>query len=195
MNAKDIKKYSLVSSIINSHPREEGLAAAFAELAAVDFTTGFEVFEYMLNAYARELADPATASNLEGRVFPVFVAQSESNTRRLFAESLPLCKLIYTASASSCTGANLTFIAGLILSSKLDTAEEALRCVRANSTPGFDFGARMKDILDTVFALYCTKNDVKKCELNKKQSALLLDYIQKIKGPYKQMLVQRIKEL
>jgi len=36
---------------------------------------------------------------------------------------------------------------------------------------------------------------VKKCELNRKQSAFLLEYISKIKGPTKMLLTQRIKEL
>jgi hypothetical protein len=53
----------------------------------------------------------------------------------------------------------------------------------------------MRTIVDQVFFTYCEKNGTKKPELTKKQSTLLLEFISKIKGPNKNLLTQRIKEI
>jgi hypothetical protein len=193
MNSKDIKKYSLLSSVLSDGRSLEGIVSDITELGTIDFSCAFEVWEYILGKRSGSLDDVTVCALIEGRLFEMFVSLSEGKTRQFFTESLPLNKIVYTLCASSCTGANLRFIAGLVLSTKLTSAEEALRCVRANQNG--DFGERMKSVLDEVFALYCERNQTKKPELNKKQSTMLLDFISKIKGPNKNLLTQRIKEL
>lgn len=193
MNTKDIKKYSLINETLNAHADDKSIVDKITALASIDFTTAFEVWEYILTAHQKRLEEEIVSVNLERKIFAVLNDLSESSFRRLFTESLPLNKLIYSICATSCTGTNLQFIANLILSAKLDAAEEALRCVKANFVEGY--GERMKSIVDTVFYTYCTKNNVRKCELTRKQSTLLLEYVTKIKGPNKTLLGQRIKEL
>ena len=195
MNSKDIKKYALVNALLNSWASRPELADLIGELAVIDFPVAFEVWEYILHTFQKDLADVKVAENAERKVFATFNNLSEVKTRQLFVESSPLIKLVYSMSATSATGTNLAFIANLILSSKTDSAEDALRCVAANKTPSFDYGARMKDILDAVFETYCKTKGVKKVELSRKQSKMLLEYIAKIKGPYKLLLTQRVKEL
>ena len=195
MNSKEYKKYNLIHAILNSQPNDEGLTGLLAELIGIDFTTVFEVWEYMLNHHQAALSDAAISRNLESKLFALFNTASETKTRQLFIESLPLNRLVYSFTATSCTGANLTFIANLILSAKLEAAEQALTGVKANTTSDFDYGEAMRRVIDAVFATYCAREGVKKCELNRKQSALLLDYVSKIKGPNKSLLTQRIKEL
>lgn len=193
MNTKDIKKYSLIHQILNSQPQNMELAAWLAELAGIDFTIAFEVWEYMLAAYQKDLADKNIAKNIGTKVFDIFINLSETKTRQLLLASDPLIKLIYGACADSCTGTNLALLTQLILAAKIETADSILSAVRSNSTG--DFGERMRIILDNVFKTYCESKGVKKCELNRKQSTLLLDYCAKIKGPNKMLLTQRIKEL
>ena len=193
MNTKDIRKYTLISQLVNSKPQSAELPAQIAELAQIDFTTAFEVWEFVLHFSGKDLANLSTAQNIETKVFENFVAQSETKTRQLLAASDPLIRLIYGACATSCTGVNLTTLINFILSAKLDAADVALASIRSNPTG--DFGERMRIIVDTVFKTYCESKGVKKCELSRKQSALLLEYIGKIKGPIKMLLTQRIKEL
>jgi len=193
MNAKEIRKYVLIGKIINSKPQDAELPTWFAELAQTDFTTAFEVWEFMLLGFSKDLADIMIATNIETQVFQIFAVQSETKTRQLLSASDPLIRLIYGACATSCTSANLATLVHFILSAKLECADVALAAIRSNTTG--DFGERMRIIVDSVFKTYCESKGVKKCELTRKQSALLLEYIGKIKGPNKMLLTQRIKEL
>ena len=195
MNSKDTKKYTLIKTIFNSQPNDDALFALFSELAGIDFTTAFEVWEFILNGHQAELGDRAIAGNLESKLFTLFNTISETKTRQLFTESAPLNKSVYTFSATSCNGTNLQILVNLILSAKIEPAEQALSCIKSNALADFDYGEAMRRIIDTVFATYCAEKGVKKCELNRKQKTLLLDYIAKIKGPNKALLTQRIKEL
>lgn len=193
MTSKDIRKYALISQLVNSKPHSAELPGQIAELGAIDFAVAFEVWEFVLHFSGKDLANLSTAQNAETKVFANFAAQSENKTRQLLAASDPLIKLIYGACATSCTGLNLTTLVHFILSGKLDAAAVAFAAIRSNPTG--DFAERMRIIVDNVFKTYCEIKGVKKCELTRKQSALLLEYIGKIKGPIKMLLTQRIKEL
>jgi len=193
MTSKDIRKYTLISILVNSKPSSAELPNQIAELAQIDFATAFEVWEFVLHFSGKDLLKLETAQNIESKVFANFAALSETKTKQLLASSDPLLRLIYGACATTCTGMNLTMLISLILSAKLDAADVALAAVRSNPTG--DFGERMRIIVDLVFKTYCEIKGVKKCELTRKQSALLLNYISKIKGPNKMLLTQRIKEL
>ena len=193
MNSKDIKKYTLINQILNEQSQNEDIVEWIAELAGIDFTVGFEVWEYMMHAHQKFLTSQVVSINMETKIFAMFNNLSETKTRQLLLASDPLIRLIYGACATSCTGLNLAALVGFILSAKLEAAEVALAAVRSNTTG--DFGDRMRIIIDSVFKTYCESKGVKKCELSRKQSALLLDYCAKIKGPNKMLLTQRIKEL
>jgi hypothetical protein len=108
--------------------------------------------------------------------------------------SSPLSKLVYGVSPSGCTGASLTFLASLIVASKISEAEEILKNVKNNPTG--DFSDRMKSVVDKVFELSMNKTGAKKATLNHKQTILLFDFVSKMKsGPTKNLLTQRLKEL
>jgi len=105
-----------------------------------------------------------------------------------------LSKLIYGASPTSCTGANLSFLSSLIVGSKITEAEEILRNVKNNPTG--DFSDRMKAVVDATFELSMGKTGAKKATLNHKQTILLFDFVSKMKtGATKNLLTQRLKEL
>lgn len=107
---------------------------------------------------------------------------------------MALSKLIYGASPTSCTGANLTFLASLIVGSKIADAEEILKAVKNNTTG--DFAERMPAIVDATFELSMGKTGTKKAALNHKQTILLFDFVSKMKaGAAKNLLTQRLKEL
>jgi len=194
MTAKDIRKYTLINKIMSSAPNNAEIVSWFSELAQIDFQVAFEVWEYILGIYSKEVADKDTSINLEAKIFGTFYHDvSETKTRQLFSASEPIIKLVYGACRTSCVGPNARMLAGFILSGKLETAALALAAARQNPTG--DFGERMREIVDKVFSIYCESKGVVKCELTRKQSALLLEYVGKIKGPNKMLLTQRIKEL
>jgi hypothetical protein len=193
MNSKDIKKYSLINQILTSKVDAPQMPVLINELGVIDFGVGFEVWEYTLGTFQKDLADNCIAENLERQVFENFLTQSETKTKQLLAASDPLMRLVYGACATSCTGKNLEVLVGYILAGKIDTADTILNAVRSNPTG--DFGERMRVIVVSVFETYCQIKGVKKCELTRKQSTLLLEHINKIKGPNKMLLTQRIKEL
>lgn len=181
MNNKEIRKYDLMVQIGN-----QGGALALKELATIDFTMAIDLWEYKLikdiNAFAGE------------DIFNILESVSESKLRAAVLGNPALLKLIYGSSEDSCTGANLQFLASLIVASKINEAEDILKMVKNNPTG--DFAERMHAIVDSVFALSMGKTGTKKATLNHKQTILLFDFVSKMKtGTTKNLLTQRLKEL
>ena len=175
MTSKEYKKYELVAEIVNS-PADQSVAVKLGELCAIDFTTAFEMWEFSLAKHEGKNID------IE-KTFAMFLRISEAKTRQLFIESAPLQKLVY--GASELNGVLLEFLVNLILSNKPEHADESLRAAREH----------LREIVDAVFATYCARNGVKVPVLSKKQKELLLSHVDKIKGPNRALLMQRLKEL
>lgn len=181
MNNKDIRKYDLVIEVGN-----QSGAVALKELATLDFNMAIDLWEYKMikdiNAFAG--AD----------IFNILESVSESKLRAAVLGNPALLKLIYGASEESCTGANLQFLASLVVTSKINEAEDILKMVKNNPTG--DFAERMHAVVDAVFALSMGKTGTKKATLNHKQTILLFDFVSKMKtGTTKNLLTQRLKEL
>jgi len=193
MTAKELKKYSLIIALGAMEAQDENILVYFTELAGNDFQTAFEMWEWKLGANANALADPAIAYNLETRVFGAFQNTSDSRLRQLLPSSPQLLKLIYNNSATAASAGNLAYLSSLVLTNKVEPADEIFKLIATNKTG--DYAERMKIILDDIFQTYCAKNNTKVASLNRKQQMLLLEYALKIKGPNKNLLVQRIKEL
>ena len=119
MNNKDIRKYDLVIEVGN-----QSGAVALKELATLDFNMAIDLWEYKMikdiNAFAG--AD----------IFNILESVSESKLRTAVLGNPALLKLIYGASEESCTGANLQFLASLVVTSKINEAEDILKMVKNN---------------------------------------------------------------
>ena len=178
MNQKTARKYELIVAIGSD---DGSYVQNLTELVALDFQTAFEMWEFALGL----------GKDIVATGFDIFQKASETKLRQLFCESLPLQKLVYTSKSARCPQA-LNFLGNLILSGKLDVAKECLSKLASNE---LDFGNSMKMLLDTTFALYCKKNNVKVPVFTKKQKDLLVSFIEKVKGPNKALLLQRMKEI
>jgi len=103
--------------------------------------------------------DPNGSKALKKTVFTGFWLKIMPDTARVLRSSVlsssPLSKLVYGVSPSGCTGASLTFLASLIVASKISEAEEILKNVKNNPTG--DFSDRMKSVVDKVFELSMNK--------------------------------------
>ena len=179
MNQKTVRKYELITKIANG---DDGVMQNLRELCEIDFQTAFEMWEYAM------LHDQAIA--VAGLDF--FNSVSETKTRTLFCESLSLQKLIYS-SAEASDPKLIDYLVNLILINKLETAGECLARLKTNTN--IDFNELLRTIVDTAFAVNCKKNDVLVPSFNKKQKTLLVEYITKIRGPNKALLLQRLREL
>ena len=178
MNSKQTRKYELIVAVANG----DDVVRNLGELGAIDFTAAFEMWEFVL---ARGDGNFAEGLGL-------FESLSDTKTRMLFCESLPLQKILYSSLAAG--GAKLVgYLASLILAGKIDAADECLARLRTNTH--IDFNEIMRTVIDTTFATYCQKNNTRVPTFNKKQKTLLLDYINKIKGANKALLLQRMKEI
>jgi hypothetical protein len=181
MIAKELRKYDLIIEIGNVSGVEN-----LRELAANNFAAAVDMWEYKMtkdiNAFGAF------------DVFGMLESVSETKLRGAIADNAALLKLLYGVSGQSCTGANLGYLAGLIIGSKIDAAEEILKLFKSNQTG--DYGKRMNAVVDSVFGMSMAKTGSKKATLNHKQTILLFDYVSKMKsGTIKSLLTQRLKEL
>ena len=193
MNTKTQQKYNLIIEIAGADANTTNLTAKFEELLGNDYQIAFDMWEYTLSKYQTDLADPKFCMIYEQNLFKMFSLAGDTKFRTCLCESLPMLKLVYGQCTSAGTGHNLAFIVNLVLSNKIEDADEILRAMKNNAN--IDFNERLKDVVDKVFLEYCARNDVRVPVLNKKQKTLLMDYISKIKNPNKALLTQRIKEL
>lgn len=177
---KDLRKYDLITEIAAVGGMER-----LRELAGLDFGVAVDMWEYKLS---RDI------NAFTGDVFAMFESVAEAKLRAAVISGGGLAKLVYGVSPTSCTGANLRFLAALVVGSKIAEAEEILKHVKNN--PAGDFAERMKSVVDAVFELSMGKTGTKKATLSHKQTILLFDFVSKIKaGPTKNLLTQRLKEL
>ena len=179
MNKKTLRKYELVSEIMTS---SENAMEKLRELCDIDFQTAFDMWEYKIGI----------SNGLVVSGFDFFQSISEQKTRTAIVESIPAQKAIY--SSTEATDPKLIeYLGNFVIANKLDIAEECLSKLRTN--PHFDFNEILPEIINTIFAISCKKNNSRVPVLNKKQKMLLTDYINKIKGPNKALLLQRMKEI
>jgi len=178
MNSKTVRKYELIVGIAGG----EDALCKIQELCAIDFQTAFEMWEFALMR-GREIVE-------SGLTF--FNSTSETRTRQLFCESIPLQKLVYSSSEAARPRV-IEYLANLILINKLDTADECLNRLRTNTH--LDFNEILRVVIDATFALYCQRNNTRVPVFNKKQKTLMQDHVNKMRGPNKALLLQRIKEI
>lgn len=130
--------------------------------------------------------------NVVASGFALFNGVSESKTRAAFIESSPMQRLVYSSPEAGIPTV-IEYLAGLVLANKLDAADECLAKLRSNAH--IDFNEVLRTVVDTTFAMYCQRNNTRVPTFNKKQKTLLVNYIDKIKGPNKALLQQRMKEI
>jgi len=192
MTSKELRKFSLIVEIGNCAPTYEGIITLFEELARNDFQTAIDMWEFTLTTYAPQLSRPEVAQLLETRLFDVFANVSDARLKAALGLNPQLVKIIYS-SVTAATLGNLAYITNLVMGGKVDAAGEILKLVSLNKTP--DFNTRMQAIVDDVFEAGCRKSGTRVPTLNRKQTMLLLEYALKMKGPQRNVMSQRIKEL
>jgi hypothetical protein len=181
MNLKTAHKYELIADIVDG---EGDTIKDLLELVTIDFTTAFELWEYALGGKHNPDLVPLGLD--------LFLRASETKTKVLFCDSAPLQKLLFSSQKVMSPNVVL-FLVNFILTNRLDVAGECLMRLRANTN--IDFNDAMRVIVDRTFLLNCEKNGTRIPIFNKKQKELLTEHIEKIKGPNRALLLQRMKEI
>jgi len=181
MNQKTTRKYELITEIgsgVGEHIKN------LMELVAIDFTTAFDMWEFALSR--------GCGAGVVNEGLDVFMRASEQKAKTEIAENGALQKLIFSSPHAGMENV-ISFLASFIVANKTDEAGKMLSVLRANTY--LDFNDTMRAVVDSAFNQSCVKNQTRVPQFNKKQKTLLLEYIEKIKGPNKALLLQRMKEI
>ncbi len=199
MNAATQKFYQKFASLCKKDylSDKEALPKFFRFCIDHDYAKAVEIWEFFLSEHdALAASDPSAASLLGDKIFAVFAQRSQPKALKLLLESSDIRRAVLTYSPEAMTGLTFDMTAQLLMSSKVEDAEELLKAAHKN-TCSRSYGQIMKDLVEKILVEVMKKANVsgKKPDLPKKTAASLLSCIAKIRGGEKALLEQRIKEL
>jgi hypothetical protein len=166
-------------------------------VANIDLTDAFIVWEYLLIKYDRALDNSDYTDVLILDPFHFFVQKNEIRAYKTIIETPLLMRVLYGYTPSPCDGDCLNLLIYCLMSGKLQKSEEIFKLLIKNGLSKNSYGSNMKIIIEKLFLEILKKmgGGTKKAELNKKLATLLVSYVKKIVGPERALLEQRIKEV
>jgi hypothetical protein len=197
MSVKSIKHYERLFEFAkeNFKAEKERTQTFFKRTLDYDYDAAADIWEYILVTHEK-LIESAPAV-LTQDILSLFMEANKTKTLKLVTENPLITKALYGVNPLACEGLTLEILVGYIAGTKTAEADELLKQVYKNTAVKKSFGENMKIIIERLFVVILSRlgNTTKRVELNKKQVVFLLGYIEKIKGPEKALLEQRIKEL
>lgn len=195
MTAKEQKFIHLVSSaaILDLPHDSVKFNKVISDLIAFDYASAVLVWEYYLADKDGEMAkDETLVSMLTDGVEKVFESKAGSRFLKLLTDSAVIRDAVYRRSASALSRSEtIGYAAQLMLSGKPES-EELLKSAFKNTSG--NFGAFMAAIVDRLIIELSRKNPSKP-SFPKKLATQVLSFSEKIKGPEKAFIAQRIREL
>jgi hypothetical protein len=163
----------------------------------IDIADAFVVWEYLLIKHDRALDNSDYTDALILNPFHFFVQKNQTRTYKTIIDTPLLTRVLYSYTSSPCDGECLNLLIYCLMSGKLQKSEEIFRFLIKNRLSKNTYGANMKITIERLFSEILKKmgGETKKVELSKKLSTLLVAYVQKIVGPERALLEQRIKEV
>ena len=196
MNAKQIKHYELLNGFFTSDTlKPAAVDKYFGELIKLDYTLAEDLWEYMLIRNDKDLKNQTVAALYIDRVFAMFDAAASAKLVKTVTDRAVINRAVFGFSPSVYDGSMFDMPVGLLVANKVDAVESIFKNVVKNEAMSVSFGGYMIKFLDKFFIEMMKKNPQRKVELNRRQSTLLMAYVQKVKGDEKAMLVQRVKEV
>lgn len=196
MNAKQIKHYEILSEFFNSDMlKPAAVDKYFGDILKLDYAYAEDLWEYMLIRNDADLKNPAFASLYIDRVFSLFYKVAEAKALKTIVDRPVIGRAVFSFSPLVTDGEIFNLPVNLLVANKVDTVDGILKNVAKNEAMKASFGEYMIKFLDKFFIEVMKKNTQRKVELNRKQSALLMAHVQKVKGDERAMLVQRVKEV
>ena len=196
MNAKQVKQYEILNEFFTSDIlKPAAVDKYFGAMLKLDYTFAEDLWEYMLIRNDAELKNTAVAKLYIDRVFGLFFAASSAKALKTINDRAVIQRAVFGFSLSAHDGELFNLPVSLLVANKVDAVDGILKHVAKNEAMKLSFGEYMIKFLDKVFIEAMKKSAQHKVELNRKQSALLMSYAQKVRGDEKAMLVQRVKEV
>lgn len=168
----------------------------FSYLLEYDFENAAEIWEYLLEVKKSALSSSQVVISLIDNILKLFVEKSASRTSKLLIDNAALRTAIYQRSTME-NPFLLNVVSNLLITSKLEAAEEFLKVLQKNEALPAGFSKTLREIIEMVIEglrqTAAKKNII--VQMPRKVSAILLTYINKIKGADKALLTQKIKEV
>jgi hypothetical protein len=195
MNAKTMKLYEiLIKYTENDFLSKKQAAPAFVnDLLALDFDSGLDGIYYMFTHMEKLFEFDSVRDALTNDFFEKLCRQNKTKTVKTLLGSPVLVKGFYTLNGKAYEGETLDALTALLLQGKTAEAEALLRALAKNEYAAF--GGGMKTVVEEYLLRLKEKQGVPVPSVPKKTAALLQEFIDRIKGPEKPLLTQRLKEL
>lgn len=195
MTAKEQKFLSLFAAAarIELPAGGEELKKVMAALIAHDYASAVLVWEYLLAERDADMnKDAALASLLTDGIGNVFEAKAAPRMLRLLSDSAAVREAVYRRSPTALSRPETIGYAAQMLLSPRETESEDILAKAMKNASG-NFGAFMAAVVDRLIVELTRKNG--KPSFSKKLAARVLVFSEKIKGPEKAFIAQRIREL
>ena len=196
MNAKQIKRYEILSEFFNSDMmKAAAVDKYFGAMLKLDYSFAEELWEFMLIRNDADLKNSVFATLYVDRIFGMFLKSNAPKAQKTLIDNAVIARAVFGFSPTADNGELFTIPINLLVANKVDVVDGIFKNVMKNELMKRSFGQYMLEFLDKFFIEMMKKNAQRKVELNRKQSTMLMSYAQKVKGDEKAMLVQRIKEI
>ena len=196
MNAKQIKRYEILSEFFNSDMmKAASVDKYFGAMLNLDYAAAEELWEFMLIRNDADLKNSVFATLYVDRIFGMFLKANAPKLQKTLIDNAVICRAVFGFSPTADKGELFNIPINLLVANKVDVVDGIFKNVMKNELMKKSFGQYMLEFLDKFFIEVMKKNAGRKVELNRKQSTMLMSYAQKVKGDEKAMLVQRIKEI
>lgn len=196
MTAKEQKFLTLFAEAARCRlPEDEKeFLSAMSGLAAFDVSSALLAWEYFLATLDGEAAkSPALAAVITDGTERVIAAKSQQRLIKAITDSAVIRAGIYRRSPTAMSRAETAaYAAQVLLSGKSEEGDDIMRCAMKNASG--NFGPFMAAVVDRLIVELVRKNPAKP-SFPKKLSAQILAFSDKIKGPEKAFIAQRIREL
>lgn len=162
-----------------------------------DFDEAGDIWEYLLETHANELRETPAAVSLIDKVIDLFTNKSANKTSKLLIENSSLRNFVCLYSPNAGQGFTQDLIAQLLVSNKLDAAEDFLKIIARNNNLSIGYNCVMRELIDLVIDEIRIRAAQKSITVKfpKRLIELLTVYVNKIKGSEKQLLLQKLKEV
>ncbi len=195
MESKTMKYFDILFEMCKSdfERRPEAVETGLKKLMDLDHSQFLEVWEYVCTRYDGLLTNPYCSPAMTANVFAALAKKSEVRAAKL-SENAFLFRTLWTGSSTPVSEAGREWVLKLLLTQKFDRAEEIFKAVMKNGVMGMTFGGYFKQIFEA-YADRAVDKTAAVPKLKRPAAKYLLSVAERIKGPEKALITQRINEL
>lgn len=194
MTAKEYKYLNILKDYFAASGAE-GWSKAMNAALGYDYPTAVLLWEYALTENESRLSRPEYADVYADATEALFEKKNASRFARMLLESQVIRNAVYRFSRTSLGRAETVgYLANLLVAGKTDDADEIIRCASRNTAGGKTFGQFLLAAVErTIIELL--KKGGGKSPMPRKVSSFILENAEKVKGPEKALIIQKVKEI